>query len=104
MLTKTRNTKSVSHSSYAANMKNTPFFQPKLNVGTPGDKYEVEADNIADQVMEKNQYQNTFLNSAAFFNSAHPQATLQETSVEENQEMQLIIGGDLVHRQKGWFR
>ncbi|MGC9354332.1 MAG: DUF4157 domain-containing protein, partial [Mariniphaga sp.] len=28
------------------------FFQPKLNVGTPGDKYEVEADKIADQVID----------------------------------------------------
>ena len=42
--------------------KNTPFFapkngsgffqvQPKLNVGKPGDKYEQEADRVADQVM-----------------------------------------------------
>ncbi|WP_206610970.1 eCIS core domain-containing protein [Mariniphaga sediminis] len=28
------------------------FFQPKLNVGTPGDKYEVEADKVADQVVD----------------------------------------------------
>jgi hypothetical protein len=28
------------------------FFQPKLNVGTPGDKYEVEADKVADQVID----------------------------------------------------
>ena len=28
------------------------FFQPKLNVGTPGDKYEVEADKVAEQVVE----------------------------------------------------
>ena len=58
MLTKTRNTKSVSHSSYAANMKNTPFFQPKLNVGTPGDKYEVEADNIDRHKSEGHRYTN----------------------------------------------
>lgn len=28
------------------------FFQPKLNVGTPGDRYEVEADKVADQVVD----------------------------------------------------
>jgi hypothetical protein len=28
------------------------FFQPKLDVGTPGDQYEVEADKIADQVID----------------------------------------------------
>lgn len=27
------------------------FFQAKLNVGQPGDKYELEADNMADQVV-----------------------------------------------------
>jgi|GEM_PF-2808469 len=29
----------------------TPFFQPKLNVNTPGDAHEREADAVADQVM-----------------------------------------------------
>jgi hypothetical protein len=29
----------------------TPFFQPKLTVNTPGDAYEQEADQVADQVM-----------------------------------------------------
>jgi len=28
-----------------------PFFQPRLQVGKPGDKYEVEADNVADHVV-----------------------------------------------------
>lgn len=30
----------------------TPFFQPKLEVSAPGDKYEQEADAMADQVVE----------------------------------------------------
>ena len=51
MLTKSENTKSASHASTAAKKKNAPFFQPQLQVGTPGDKYEVEADKVADQVV-----------------------------------------------------
>ena len=35
----------------AAQIKSTPFFQPKLTVNTPGDAYEQEADQVADQVM-----------------------------------------------------
>ena len=31
---------------------NNLFFQPKLNVGKPGDKYEVEADKAADKVVQ----------------------------------------------------
>ena len=31
----------------------TSFIQPKLNVGKPGDKYEVEADKAADQIVAK---------------------------------------------------
>jgi len=30
---------------------NTPFIQPKLKVGQVGDKYEVEADRVADKVV-----------------------------------------------------
>ena len=30
-----------------------PFFQPKLSVGQPGDKFEKEADNVADKVVSK---------------------------------------------------
>ncbi len=53
MFTKVENTKSGSHSSSAAKKKNTPFFQPQLQVGTPGGKYEVEADKVADQVVNQ---------------------------------------------------
>ncbi|MCF6350622.1 MAG: DUF4157 domain-containing protein [Flavobacteriaceae bacterium] len=33
--------------------KENPFIQPKLNVGKTGDKYEIEADKMADQVVNK---------------------------------------------------
>lgn len=35
----------------AAQVKSPTFFQPKLTVNTPGDAYEQEADQVADQVM-----------------------------------------------------
>lgn len=41
------------------------FFQPKLNVGTSGDKFELEADKVADQVMERTQNQDAFLNTSS---------------------------------------
>ncbi len=53
MFDKAGNTKSSSHSSSLATRKNAPFFQPKLQVGAPGDKYEVEADRVADQVLNR---------------------------------------------------
>ncbi|MFD1163834.1 eCIS core domain-containing protein [Hwangdonia seohaensis] len=35
----------------ATDTPHTPFIQPKLNIGKPGDKYEVEADAMADKVV-----------------------------------------------------
>ncbi len=37
-----------------ANKGTNTFIQPKLNIGKPGDKYEVEADKAADQIVAKN--------------------------------------------------
>jgi len=38
-------------SPWARQQGGAPFFQPKLTVNTPGDAYEQEADQVADQVM-----------------------------------------------------
>lgn len=42
----------------------TPVVQPKLNVNTPGDSLETEADRVADQVMSKPASGNTFFTPA----------------------------------------
>lgn len=42
-----------------ANDKHVPFIQPKLNIGKPGDKYEVEADVMADKVVNNKSSQDT---------------------------------------------
>lgn len=41
--------------------KETPFFQPKLAVGQPGDKFEREADTVADKVVNKQAANDTAL-------------------------------------------
>lgn len=40
-----------SSSSHKSNAGQTPFFQPKLEVGQPGDQFEQEADSMADKVV-----------------------------------------------------
>ncbi len=49
--------------------KGTGFFgvQPKLNVGKPGDKYEQEADRVADQVVQNSNDNQGFFGNSGFF-------------------------------------
>jgi outer membrane protein OmpA-like peptidoglycan-associated protein len=88
-----KNTKTNSHSSSnQTNEQHALFFQPKLNVGTPGDKYELEADKVAEQVMERTQNHDTFLNTSAaspFFPSAQTSA-IQNSTEEEFPEQEEI--------------
>jgi len=57
-----------------------PFIQPKLNVGKAGDKYEVEADRMADQVVAKSSEP-----SSSFF---APAPTIQRQNNEDLQTQQ----------------
>ena len=54
-----QNNKSSSHSSSVADKAKTPFIQPKLDFGKSGDKYEVEADRVADQIVANHQTSTT---------------------------------------------
>jgi hypothetical protein len=59
---------------------NHEFIQPKLNVGKPGDKYEVEADKAADQIVAKSkQPESTFLS---------PTPSVQKQSEEDVQKQE----------------
>ncbi|WP_215225664.1 eCIS core domain-containing protein [Echinicola shivajiensis] len=49
---KSFNSKTDSSKGKAAQSQTDSFFQAKLNMGQPGDKYELEADQMADQVVE----------------------------------------------------
>ncbi|MFC5044864.1 DUF4157 domain-containing protein [Aquimarina hainanensis] len=57
--------------------KETPFIQPKLSVGKSGDKYEVEADHMADQIVAKSNQQ-----SPPFF-SPVPTIQSREEQIQE---------------------
>ena len=86
--------------------RNEPFIQPSLKVGKPGDKYEVEADQMADRILEqgsgKQTQENRFFsptgdvqlkpngNDSGFF-SAPPVFVQQET---EEEDAQLKIESD----------
>jgi outer membrane protein OmpA-like peptidoglycan-associated protein len=96
-----KNTKTNSlSSSLRGSGWNSLFFQPKLNVGTPGDKYEVEADKVADQVMERNQNQDAFLNTPSpspFFHTAQTNGI--QNSKDGEFPVQEAIGVDLLEEQ-----
>ncbi|WP_452602798.1 eCIS core domain-containing protein [Pontimicrobium sp. MEBiC06410] len=67
------------------------FIQAKLNVGKPGDKYEVEADTVADKVVSKQQGGTLGGDSAFFSPTATPTIQKQEdTEVQEKSIAQNI--------------
>ncbi|MEW4922929.1 DUF4157 domain-containing protein [Algibacter sp. 2305UL17-15] len=59
------------------------FIQPKLNIGKPNDKYEVEADLIADKVVNK-----TSLNGESSFFS--PATTIQKRNLQRQEDTEEI--------------
>ncbi|WP_423126905.1 eCIS core domain-containing protein [Gaoshiqia sp. Z1-71] len=107
--------KSASHaSSSGLGLTNIPFFQPRLHVGRPGDKYEAEADHIADQVVNHPQTENqTFFSPAVSpaVSSGHSTAVqhkspaesitpvLQKQEEEETMQMQPVEEDELIQSQ-----
>ncbi|MGY3794262.1 eCIS core domain-containing protein [Aquimarina sp. 433] len=82
--TATRNTtsaKSSNTSLFQKDKANNAFIQPKLNIGKPGDKYEIEADRVADTVVAKGNDQ-----SSSFF-SPVPQVQKQQEEDVQKQEL-----------------
>jgi Domain of unknown function (DUF4157) len=59
-----------------------PPIQPKLTIGAPGDKYEQEADRVAQQVVQQ-------LNATKVENTQSEQAVQRETLLEEDEELQM---------------
>jgi len=68
---------------------NNLFFQPKLNVGKPGDKYEVEADKAADKVV---QGFTSNKNDSFFTPSLNVQQKSEKEPEENFQEKPLLEG------------
>ena len=73
-----KNTTTAPSPSSITNKGVNTFIQPKLDIGRPGDKYEVEADKAADQIVAKNNE-----SSAPFF-PAKP--VIQKQSEEDVQK------------------
>ncbi len=61
------------------------FVQPKLKVGQPGDKYETEADHVADQVVNKQQHgtQSNISSSPIAVQTKTEDETIQEKPIAE---------------------
>ncbi|WP_299899260.1 DUF4157 domain-containing protein [uncultured Aquimarina sp.] len=93
--TATRNTtsaKSSNTSLFQKDKANNAFIQPKLNIGKPGDKYEIEADRVADTVVAKGNDQ-----SSSFF-SPVPQVQKQQ---EEDVQKQELTNNDFQQKPLG---
>ncbi|MCF6350620.1 MAG: DUF4157 domain-containing protein [Flavobacteriaceae bacterium] len=80
--TSNAHTNKATKSTNLFNKGNTSFIQPKLNIGKPGDKYEVEADKMADTVVAKGNESTT-----AFI---APSPSIQKQSDETIQEKPLV--------------
>ncbi|MFD2565655.1 eCIS core domain-containing protein [Aquimarina rubra] len=76
--THTTNAKSSNSSLFQKEKGDGAFIQPKLNIGKPGDKYEVEADKVANTIVSKGNDQ-----SNSFFS---PAPVVQKQSEEEVQK------------------
>jgi len=77
-------------SSLSKKAGSTPFFgvQAKLSIGKPNDKYEKEADSVADKVVAKSTKQDSFFGGETFFPSASPKPSVQKSPVEEVQKQE----------------
>jgi len=78
--TSSNNTQSKSNdAAFLAKASSSSFIQPKLNIGKSGDRYEVEADQMADQVVAKSHEQ-----SSSFFTPSPPiQKQVEEDTLQE---------------------
>ncbi|WP_299189526.1 DUF4157 domain-containing protein [uncultured Aquimarina sp.] len=76
----TTNAKSSNSSLFQKEKGDGAFIQPKLNIGKPGDKYEIEADKVADTVVAKGNDQNN-----SFFSPAPIVQKQQEEEVQKQE-------------------
>ena len=87
----TKNSNQNGHpSSLSKKAGSTSFFgiQAKLSIGKPNDKYEKEADSVADKVVAKSNKPDGFFGSETFFPSAPPKPNIQKSTSEEVQKQE----------------
>ena len=79
----TASPKSANSSLFQSDKSEDAFVQPKLTVGKPNDRYEVEANRVADQVVAKNSENSSY--SSSFFS---PAPLVQHQVEESDNEVQ----------------
>lgn len=87
MFSKTTKKTSNSPSTQA---KSNLFIQPALKVGEPGDKYEVEADRVADQVVANS---NKEQSNSSFFSTSNPVQNKVDGSSDTEMQSKPFFGG-----------
>ncbi|MFD2567828.1 eCIS core domain-containing protein [Pseudotenacibaculum haliotis] len=68
----------------------TSFIQPKLNIGQAGDKYEVEADRAADQIVAKSKQPETSFVPPQPTIQKQPEGEVQKKETEESETEEVI--------------
>ena len=86
---------SKSHHSSIFGGKDTAaaFIQPKLNMGTPGDKYEVEADKAADQIVAKGKESTTPFLAPAPSVQKQTDEDIQKREIQQRPVVEPIVTG-----------
>lgn len=76
--------------------RDTPFFQPKLTIGAPNDRYEREADAVADKVMRmpENTKKTSFFSPATLSVNSSIQPKCAACEKEEKGKLQRKKGND----------
>ncbi|MEM7084571.1 MAG: DUF4157 domain-containing protein [Bacteroidota bacterium] len=83
-------TRNGSPNNLSGKLENTPFFgvQAKLSIGKSNDKFEKEADSVADKVVAKSAKQDHFFGGETFFPRSAPKPNLQKSPSEEVQKQE----------------
>ena len=84
----TTSAKSSNSSLFQKEKGDGAFIQPKLNIGKPGDKYEVEADKVADTVVAKGNDQSNSFFSPAPLVQKQSEEEVQKQEITENEAQQ----------------
>lgn len=77
--------KKSNNSPFVNTQKGTGFFgvQTKLSIGKPGDKYEKEADQVADKVVQNSSENQGFFGDSGFFSPSRHSNNIQEKPLAE---------------------
>ena len=89
----TSDAKSHHSSIFGGKDSSTAFVQPKLNVGKPGDKYEVEADKAADQIVAKGKENTTSFLAPAPTVQKQTEDDVQKQEIEQKPVVEPITPG-----------